>query len=159
MSSIDQDRFGVFPTTKRFLLIVTLFRAYLPCCGPLQRVVTIKLVSWKSNYHRYLGMPTRRRLKEDSQFCQVYQDIPSCNVTFEIDDNAVTKNRFTKENVTEDTDTLTLTATNPHHIRIYLERRGSGRFGVIFGQCFGQDWIHLINSSSVLFDAGQSMAK
>ena len=31
------------------------------------------------------------------------------------------------------TDTLTLTATNPHHIRIYLEKRGSGRFGVIFG--------------------------
>ena len=104
LSSIDQDRFGVFPTTKRSLLIVTLFRAYLPCRGPLQRVVTIKLVSWKSNYHRYLGMPTRRRLKEDSQFCQVYQDIPSCNVTFEIDDNAVTENRFTEENVTEDTD-------------------------------------------------------
>ena len=106
-------------------------------------------------------MPTRRRLKEDSQFCQVYQDIPSCNVTFEIDDNAVTENIFTEENVTEDTDTdtLTLTATNPHHIRIYLERRGSGRFGVIFGQRLGQDWIHLINSSSVLFDAGKLMAK
>ena len=160
LSSIDPDSFGVFPTTNRGIHIWMLlspypgsnsfFRAYLPCRGPSQQVVTIELVLWKCNYYRCLGMSGRalRVLRKVSQFRQVYlryQDIPSCNVTFEIDDSGVTENGFTEATATKDTATLTLTA-NRHHIRVYFERRGSGRFAVIFGQCFGQDWIRLVNN-------------
>ena len=174
LSSIDQDSFGVFPTTNRGIHIWMLlspyrgsdsfFRAYLPCRGPSQRVVTIELVLWKSNYYRCFGQ-SRRNLKEDPQFRQVYlryQDIPSCNVTFEIDDSAITDNGFTETCATEDTDTLTLSTTNPYRIRMYYDNRSNGRFAVIFGQCFGQDWIHLVNNPSDQFspsDIGELMVK
>ena len=174
LEELSQDSFGVFPTTDRGIHIWmllssyrgsdSLFRAYLPCRGPSQQAVTIELVLWKSNYYRCLGMPTRV-LKEDSQFRQVYlryQDIPSCNVTVEIDDNAVTKNRFTQAHSIEDTDTLILTATNPYRMRMYHEKRSNGRFAVMFGQYFGQDWIHLINNPPDRFspsDIGELMIK
>ena len=174
LSLIDQDSFGVFPTTNRGIHIWILlspyrdsdsfFRAYLPCRGPSQRVVTIELVLWKSNYYRCLGM-SKRVLKENSRFRQVYlgyQDIPSYNITFQIDDSAVTENGFTETYATEDMDTLTLTATDPYRIRRYYEKQGNGRFAVIFGQCFGQDWMRLINNPSDLFspsDIGDLMVK
>lgn len=44
--------------------------------------------------------------------------------------------------------TLTLASTSPLFTRIYSERRGSGRFAVAFGYCFGLDRVHLINKSS-----------
>ena len=125
----------------------SLFRAYLPCCGPSQPVVTIDLVLWKSNYYRCLGRPGIG-LKNVSQFRQVYldyQDKPY-NITFEVNDSAITENGFTGVDATEGMETLTLTATDPYRIRIYHEKRGNGCFAVAFGKCVGQDWIRLIHN-------------
>ena len=155
-SSFDQDSFGVFPTTNRgihnwmllspFHCSDSLVRAYLPCRSPLQPVVTIDLTLWKSTYYRCLGR-AGMGLRNNSEFRQVYlnyQDRP-CNITFEVDDSAITENEFTRADATEGTGTLTLTAANPYRIRIYNEKRGSGRFAVIFGQWFGLDWMRLVH--------------
>ena len=122
------------------------FRAYLPCRSPSQPVVAIDLVLWQSNYYRCLGRHGIG-LKKASQFRQVYlgyQD-KRYNITFEVNDSAITENGFTGVDAVEGTETLTLTATDPYRIRIYNEKRGSCRFAVIFGQWFGQDWIRLIH--------------
>ena len=157
LSSIDQDTFDAFPTTNRGIHIWMLLsscrgsdslQAYLPCRDPLQQVVTINLVLWKSNYYRCLRSPPSI-LDGDSQFRQIYlryQDIPSCSVTFEIDDSAVAENGFTQVHATEDTNMLTLTTTNPYHIRIYSEERSTDCFAVIFGQRVDQEWISLVNN-------------
>ena len=80
------------------------------------------------------------------QFCQVYlryQDIP-CNVTFEIDDSAIIENGFTCSELQLTGTEFTLTVTDTFRIQTYFERQDNGRFVVVFGQCFGQDWIYLI---------------
>ena len=118
------------------------FQAHLPCRGPSQRVVTIDLALWRSNYYRRFGTPGSP-LKKDLQFRQA-----SYNATFEINDSAFTENKFT---ATEATDTLTLTATNTYRIRRCYEKQGNGHFAVIFGQCFGQDWIRLVNNPPTQF--------
>ncbi|KAL4070100.1 hypothetical protein V8B97DRAFT_2047969 [Scleroderma yunnanense] len=120
-----EDHFGVFPVTNRGIQIWMLlrplensdsvFEAWLPCLDAGDPV-RINLVLWDSNYYRYYmqGSYTKRT----AQFCQVYlryQDPPHSDVTFEIDDS----------------NTLTLTNTDPLH-----------QMG--FGQCLGQDWMHVI---------------
>ena len=160
LALIDQDSFDVFPTTNRSIHIWmllspyndsnSLFRAYFPCRGPSQQVVTIELVLWKSDYYRLLGI-SGKVLKKHTLFRQVYlryQAIPSCNVTFEIDDSAVIENGFTEACATEDRDTVILTAISPYRIRMYNEKQSNGCLAVIFAKSFGQDWIHLMNNSS-----------
>ena len=160
LPSIDQDYFATFPTTNRgihiWMLLLphrnmdSVFRAYLPCRDKSRSLVTIDLALWNSNYYRYSTLP-HSSPGASPQFRQVYlryQDI-SCNITFEIDDNAVTKNGFIcldeyPSKITENT--LTLTTTSPLYTRTYSERQGNGRFAVAFGQCFGQDWIQLMNN-------------
>ena len=182
---IDSDCFGTFPITNRGIQIWMLlcpysdsdfvFRAYLPCRRRLGFPVTcIDLASWNSNFYRYSRVfqsPSEGSL----QFRQVYlryQDI-DCNVTFEIDDSGITGNGFTRSAVypfelARHTSTrpavtgLVLTATNTLCITTYSERQGNGRFTLAFGQCFGQDWIHLINDAPNPFswyDTGELVIK
>ena len=163
LPSIDPDCFGTFPITNRGIQIwmllrpyrdsETVFKVYLPC-RRWGKMVTIDLVLWYSNFYRYSQV--FKFSNEDSlHFDQVYlryQDIPS-NVTFEIDDNAVTENGFTCSDeypLRGDALTLaatspTLTTTSPICVRSYFDRQDHRCFAVVFGQCFGQDWIHLIN--------------
>ena len=156
---IDQDCFGTFPITNRgihtWMLLRpyrdsdSVFQAYLPCLNSLGLPVIIDLVLWNSNYYRYSTLvgATSEGSLELRQVYLRYQDM-ACNVTFEIDDSATTENGFTCSNKyppqpTENT--LALTSTSPLCIRTYSEKQGNSRFAVAFGQCFGQDWIHLID--------------
>ena len=160
--SVDQDCFGTFPITNRGIQIWMLlrphrstdsvFQAWLPCRdGSSGPPVTISLALWNSNYYRYSStgfLPTEQPL-EFRQVYLRYQD--TCHgITFEIDDNAVTEHftccdtypsKFTGK-------MLTLTGASRPCVKVYSERQGSGRFAVSFGQCFGQDWLHLINDPS-----------
>ena len=159
---IDQDRFGTFPITNRGIQIWMLlcpyndsdsvFRAWLPCCCyPLGPPVYINLAPWNFNYYRY--SPVWKSPTENSpqfQFCQVYlryQDVRP-DIAFEIDSSAVIDNGFTCCDVYPlelTQNALTLTATSTFCARTYSERRGNGRFAVVFGQHLGRDWIHLIS--------------
>ena len=108
LHSIEKDRLGTFPITNRgvqiwlFLRLIhgtdSVFEAWLPChSGSWRPPVTINICLRESNYYRY----TRRldsRPERAFQFRQIYlryQDMSYRNVTFEIDDSAITKRGFT----------------------------------------------------------------
>ena len=73
-----------------------------------------------------------------------YQDTPHCNSTFEIDDSAVKSSGstysapFPERLTTENMVTLGITDV----IRYFS--RQEYHFAVGFGQCFGQNWIHVV---------------
>ena len=157
---IDLDCVGVFPITNRGIhmwMVLrpyrdsdSIFEAFLPCRNEFGSLVTIGLASWDSNCYRYPEVPASY-LEGSLQFRQVYlryQDIP-CNITFEVDDSGITENGFICSEVSPSEhrgNTPTLTATSPVCIRTYSECQGNGHFAMAFGQCFGQDWIHMINT-------------
>ncbi|KAL4063365.1 heterokaryon incompatibility protein-domain-containing protein [Scleroderma yunnanense] len=173
-SMIEADRFGSFPVSNRGIQIWMLVRplrgsdsvieARLPCCASSSGApVSINLALWKSNYYRYFtpvwkGFPTEGTL----QFRQLYlryQDIPHRNVTFKIDDSAITRNGFTycgtypwepREN------TVTLTRTNFLYVKIYSNSESNCRFAVGFGLCFGQGWIHFVYQEHACTNYGYS---
>ena len=135
------------------------FQAYLPCRdGP--HAVKINLVLWNSNYYRYLGKCVIA-LEDSLEFRQVYlryQDLPYCNVTFEIDGSAITENGFTccdtyPSEFTENR--LTLTDANSLCVKTYTERQGDSHFALALGQCFGPDWVHFINNPSSQVDENE----
>ena len=113
----------------------------------------INLVLWNSNYYRYLGKCVIA-LEDSLEFRQVYlryQDLPYCNVTFEIDGSAITENGFTccdtyPSEFTENR--LTLTDANSLCVKTYTERQGDSHFALALGQCFGPDWVQFINNPS-----------
>ena len=174
LTSIEDDRFGVFPITNRgiqiWLLLTPLndscsvFQARLPCrFGPSRPPVVINLALWKSNYCRYFtslytGFPMQRTL----QFRQLYlryQDTPSRNATFDIDDSSITENGFTYSGTYPSKltrDTVSLTNTDPLCIRVYSDSQANRRFAVGFGQCFGQDWIHFAYEEPTSTSNGQT---
>ncbi|KAL4063526.1 hypothetical protein V8B97DRAFT_1876766 [Scleroderma yunnanense] len=158
-----EDRFGIFPITNRGIQIWmflrplkgsdSVFEAWLPCCitDPFKEPVRITLALWKSNYYRYCTSPWEELPTEGTlQFCQIYlryQDTPHHDVTFEIDDSAVTRNGFTYCDTYPSELTgnrLTLTGTDPLCVKVYSHSEADCRFAVGFGQCFGQDWMHVI---------------
>ncbi|KAL4070167.1 heterokaryon incompatibility protein-domain-containing protein [Scleroderma yunnanense] len=154
---IEEDQFGTFLITNRGIHIWLLlrpcvgsdsvFEAWIPCCSrPSGTPVRITLASWNSDYYRYFtpAYPLQPTLR----FCQVYlryQDTPRL-ATFEIDDSAITENGFTycgsyPSSSTENP--LTLTSNDPLCVKVYSDSQTHCRFAVGFGQCFGQDWIHV----------------
>jgi len=160
LGSIEKDRLSTFPVTNRGIQIWlflrpirgadSVFQAWLPCrSGPLGPPVAIILGLWESNYYRY----TRRlefRLEGTLQFRQVYlryQDTSHRNAAFEIDDSAITENGFTYRGAYPEKftgNTFTLTSTDPLCVKVYS--KADHCFAVGFGQCFGQDWIHVVAS-------------
>ena len=155
---VPQLSFGVFPITNRGIQIWMLlrrhpdsdsiFEAVLPCrtWGPL---VTIDLAVWNSNYYRYSPI-SGHRAEQPLEFRQVYlryQD-PCSELTFEIDDSAITENGFTCHDAYPSKltgTTLTLTSTRPFCVKSYSKSQDNGLFAVSFGQYFGQDWVQIIN--------------
>ena len=159
--SIDKDHLGTSTITNRGIQIwmflrpyagsETVFKAWLPCRnyskGP---PVTINMAVRNYNYLRYFlpleEVPTGQSL----QFRQVYLRYhPDAfrDVTFDIDDTAITENGFTNcHTYPSDTgNTIMLTSTSPLCTKSYAETAGNSRFSVAFGQFFGLDWVHLIN--------------
>ena len=164
LPSIGQDCFGVFPTTNRGIHIwmplrhhrasTSVFEAYLPCRKG-SFAVKINLVLWNSNYYRYSGVyPSGEGPLQFRQVYLRYEDIPSCNVTFEIDDGAIAEEfgccHTYPSKLTPNT--ITLTNANSLSVKTYSERQGDGRFAVAFGQCFGLDWVYMINYLPGEFD-------
>jgi len=157
LHSIKDDRLGAFPITNRGIQIWlflrphvgsdSVFQALLPCRSlPSGPPVAINLARWESNYYRYTGsIHHEGRL----QFCHVYlryQGTPlHCNSTFEIDDSAVQKgfaHTTTYPNDIVTKNTVTLSITDPLCV-IGYSCRPEHHFTVGFGQCFGQNWIHV----------------
>ncbi|KAL4070122.1 heterokaryon incompatibility protein-domain-containing protein [Scleroderma yunnanense] len=122
-----EDRFGVFPVTNRGI--------HIGCSS----------FPWK----------TQTRAAQFRQIYLRYQD-PSAqsDVTFEIDDSAITNNGFTccstyrvndeaEDEGGDDRHTFTLTSIDPLCINVYSDHRNDCCFAVGFGQCLGQDWMHV----------------
>ena len=168
LSSIDKDRFGVFPVMNRGIHIWTLlcpypyfsnsfFHACLPCRNSSSGLpVAIGLVLWGSDYYRHpwLGLgKTESKLSaggplQPRHVYLGYQDTHH-DMTFEIDDTAMTANGFTCSNVYTSELTgnkLILSAANSVCVRFYSNNRENLRFAVAFGQCFDQSWVHAISS-------------
>ena len=159
LGSIDADD-GVFPVTNRGIQIRMLlhpypesksvFRAYLPCWNAGRPLVSINVVLWNSNYYRYPNLQ-EADFGSPPEFRQVYlryQDTPNHAVTFKVDDSGLTDNGFicSNEDPEEPTEnTFMLTNANPFCLRTYSAKHGNYRFKVVFGQCFGRDWVHMEN--------------
>ena len=157
LSSTDADHFDVFPITNRGIQIWMLlrphrdsnsvFKAYLPC-RTYGFPVSVDLVLWNSNYYRY--PPTWGTGLEDSsaEFRQVYlryQDTSNHTVAFDINDNGIIENGFTRSSVDPGNltgNTFTLTNANPFCVKTYSDERNNC-FRVVYGHCFGLYWVHL----------------
>ena len=170
---IKDDEFGVFPITNRGIQIWLLlrcldncdsvFEARLPCCSsPSGHSVTIKLISWKSNYYRHFtpgqsGVSQERTLRFKNVSLR-YQDMLH-DATFEIDDNGMTKRGFDycgthgPSKLAEKT--IMLANTDPPCVEVYVDHQANIRLAVGYGKFFGQPWIHLDCEVS----AGQSSWK
>ena len=164
LPSTNADHFDVFPITNRGIQIWMLFRryrdsnsvfrAYLPCWHDNIGFVSIDVVLWNSNYYRYPSPGYAALEDSPAEFRQVYlryQDTPNHTVTFDVDDSEIIENGFTyscgdSENLSGNT--FTLTNADPFCAKTYSEEQGDGYFKVIFGQFFGQDWVHLDDFSS-----------
>ena len=177
MPSIDGDCFGTFPITNRGIQIWMLlrpyrdsnsvFEAWLPCrYFSSSAPVRIDLALWNSNYYRYSSVSQRPRART-LQFCQIYlryQDAYQ-DVIFEIDDSTITENGFICNDAHSSQlpgTTLTLTCTSSPCVKVYFNSQAGYRFVVALGQCFGQDWIHVVNnprSELSWFDLQELMAK
>jgi len=160
-----EDRLGTFPITNRGIHIWLLlrprasshFEAWLPCrFHPSDPPVAIDLVLWESDYYASPFISPRNLANkapkwELRQVYLRYQDLPHRNITFEIDDSALTENGFTccdafpKEFTG---DTLTLTNTDPLCFKVYSDSSTKHRFVVGLGQSFGKDWIHVSSDES-----------
>ena len=158
--SID-DRLGTFPITNRGIHIWlflrplvgsdSVFQALLPCrSDPSGPPVSIDLALWESNYCRFGG--SMLQYKGDRlQLRQVYlrcsQGTPPRNSTFEIDDSAILKEGFTYSTTCPEGlitgNSVTLSTTDPFCIIGYSCSQ-EYQFAVGFGQCFGQNWIHVV---------------
>jgi len=153
------DRFGTFPITNRGIQIWlflrprvgsdSVFEALLPCrphpsCPP----VAINLAWWESNYYRYprVTIPYQRgRLQLRHVFLR-YQDTPRRNSTFEIYDSTISKGFTCSATWPEETitgNTVTLGTADPLCVKCYSCSQ-EHHFAVGFGQCFGQNWIHVV---------------
>ena len=110
----------------------------------------INLALWHSDYYRYSSL-LKTPLGGKFKFCQLYlryQD-SDCDITFEVDDSAVVENGFTHCDVYPshfEGKTPTVTGTNPLYVKVYTHMQANHRFAVAFGQCFGQDWIHVVDN-------------
>jgi len=158
---IEDDRFGAFPITNRGIQIWlflrphvgsdSVFQALLPCRSrPSGPPVAIDLALWESNYYRYPGsiQYKRERLQLRHVYLR-YQDTPLClNSTFEIDNSAIlledviSSAVYPVELMTGNT--VTLNITDPLCIKRYSCEKECYEFAVGFGQCFGQNWIHVV---------------
>ena len=159
LPSLEDERCGTFPITNRGIHIWlflrprvgsdSVFQALLPCRSrPMYPPVAINLASWESNYYRYPG--SFHYQGGHPQLRQVYlryQDTLQCNSTFEIDDSTVHKEGFafsaTWPGETITGNTVTLSTTDPVCFKRYSYDYRY-HFAVGFGECFGQNWIHVV---------------
>ena len=165
LPSIDDDQFGTFPITNRGIQIWlflcprvgsdSVFQALLPCrfC-PSGPPVAIDLALWESNYYRYEQSMLIRHKWGRLQLRQVYlryQGTPHCNYTFEIDDSAIYKEGFTSSATCPEGlitgNMVTLSTTDPFCVVGYSCSQ-EYHFAVGFGQCFGQNWTHVVCEKS-----------
>ena len=160
---IEDDQFGTFPITNRGIQIWlflrplhgsdSVFRALLPCRSlPSGPPVAINLALWESNYFRYSGFSCHETGCLQLRHIYLrYQDTLHFNSTFEIDDSAVVKEGFTYSATCPEEliagNTVTLGTTDPLCVKSYSCNQGY-RFTVGFGQCFGQNWVHVVCETS-----------
>ncbi|KAL4070148.1 heterokaryon incompatibility protein-domain-containing protein [Scleroderma yunnanense] len=160
--TINEDHFGTFPITNRGIHIWMLlrpldhsdsvFKAWLPCrFRRSDPPVQITLALWKSNYYRYCtplwGIFPAQGILQFRQIYLRYQDTPHRDITFEIDDIAITENGFTCCGAYPPDlarNTFTLTTTDPLCVKVYSDSQDDCRIAVGFGQCFDQYWIHFV---------------
>ncbi|KAL4070151.1 heterokaryon incompatibility protein-domain-containing protein [Scleroderma yunnanense] len=166
LPSIDEDRFGIFPITNRGIQIWmflrpyvgcdSVFEAWLPCRhSPSGEPVQITLTLWNSNYYRYFKPERRYPTGKTLRFRQVYlryQDLGTLeHATFEIDDSATINGGFTHHHTYPHEhagNTFTLTGTDSLCVKVYSDSKTHRFFAVCLGQCFGQDWIHVVCEES-----------
>ena len=161
--AIEDDRFGTFPITNRGIQIWlflrlhagsdSVFQALLPCRShPSGPPVTIDLALWESDYYRHGGsMPHEGGHLQLRQIYLRYQDTQHGKSTVEIDDSALFKEGFTPSTTHQrgliTANTVTLSITDPLCIKRYPCRH-EFHFAVGFGQCFGQNWVHVVCEKS-----------
>ena len=125
----------------------SVFEAHLPCRSKAQRPVAIKLVLWKRNYYRHFTpLQSSKGIPEFNHIYLRYQDILE-DVTFKIDDSALTKDhgfeyRGTYPSVNSTRNTLILTDMNPLYVEVYSNQAANLWLVVGYGKVPGQHWIH-----------------
>ena len=117
--------------------------------------MVIDLALWEFNYYRYTGsivLHDGGRLQLRQVYLR-YQGTPHCNSTFEIDDSVIHKEGLamdSRETITGNT--VTLSTTDPLCVKDYSYGQWY-HFTVGFGQCFGQNWIHVVCKATDLFSS------
>ena len=161
---IEDNQFGTFPIMNRGIQIWlflhpcvgsdSVFKAWLPCCHhPLCPPVAIHLALWESNYYRYpVTIPYERGHLQLHQVYLRYQATPHRNSKFEIHDNAILKEGIACSAMCPEGpftgNTVTLSTTNPLCIKQYSCSQ-EYHFVLGFGQCFGQNWIHVCEEPDI----------
>ena len=99
------------------------------------------------------AVPSCATSSRPPQFCQVYlryQDLLHCNTTFELDDSTLTENGFTCCDMYPNkfsSNTITLTSTDSHCVKVYSDNLAGHHLVVGFGKCFGKAWIVISDES------------
>ena len=162
----EEERLGSFPITAstqdisiwvplaRCLDSRTVFQATLAChIGPVfTSPTTIYLAVRNSKYYRYFAPPSQTfpatLTPEFRKVSLSYADVSHCDRQFDIDDKSTADFGFTYcgtfPNVLNDK-RLTLTRTKPLFVSVYSNPRANIRFAVGYGQCFGEDWVHVVS--------------
>ncbi|KAL4062249.1 heterokaryon incompatibility protein-domain-containing protein [Scleroderma yunnanense] len=135
-----EDHFGVFPVTNRGIQIWMLLI-------PLTNAKYSVFEAWLPCHDEYDDPGSDYPAESTAQYRQVYlryQDLPHSNVTFEIDDSAVTNNGFTHcatyQDKYEDYDNEDDEAEDEESILIV---KMTVALQWALGQCFGTDWMHV----------------
>lgn len=131
----------------------SIFKATL-ACRRYGALVTIDLAPWKTKYYRYCGATgTPKSCLMIQQVFLAHQDDVHDNINFELDDRTIAYHGFSycssfPPRVTNSS--VTLTRTNPLTVVVY--NRDGTHFAVVFGWCFGQEWVHVKSGTCVKED-------
>ncbi|KAI6161746.1 heterokaryon incompatibility protein-domain-containing protein [Pisolithus thermaeus] len=134
----------------------SIFKATL-ACRRYGALVTIDLAPWKTKYYRYCGASgTLKSCPMIQQVFLAHQDDVHDNVNFELDDRTIAYYGFSycssfPPGVTNGS--VTLTRSNP--LTVVMYNRDSAHFAVVFGWCFGQEWVH-VKSGMYMKEHGHS---
>lgn len=122
----------------------SIFKATL-ACRRYGALVTIDLAPWKTKYYRYCGASgTTKSHSVVQQLFLAHQDDVHNNFNFELDYRALPYYGFSYCSSFPPgmgNGSVMLTRTNP--LTVMMFNKDSAGFAVVFGQCFGQEWVHV----------------
>ena len=162
--SLADERLGTCSVTNRGIqiwLLVTphdhcptvFFRAALACCRWDRRPMVIDLALWGPNYYRYpstINMPKSAPLFEKLYLSYESQTFPDsafklgdfCGIHLALRERGFIFRGSIPRMISPDTNQpIVLSGVNELVVAAYDD--GSARFAVVFGYCFGREWVRV----------------